>query len=371
MNKPIRVLHVLGALNPGGVETFIMNLYRQIDTSIVQFDFALTQGKKSFFDDEVLERGGRIYYFDQNKKISTNLSRVIKNCGPYSAVHSHVYFYSGVVLLIAKMNGVQIRIAHAHNTAFGKRETIIRKSYELIMRKMVLTYATHLLGCSIDACRYVFGTNCMSDPRCNVFYNAFDIFSYVYDSKGRKEIRDMYSISDHFVVGHVGRFEKQKNHMQLVEHFSEFLKLKEDSILLLVGRGRLMDSVHEKCIELGIENNVVFAGAQKNTQPYYSAMDLFLFPSLYEGLGTVLIEAQANGLPCVTTEKEVPYEVDVSGKVTFVPLNSPSAIWARKMLDATFNIENRSCPKKVWENYDIRQTAKTITQIYIGNDKRK
>ena len=163
MTEPIRV-HVFGARTPGGVETFVLNVYRAIDTTRVQFDFALTQGVKSLFDDEVLARGGRIYYFDQHRSMQQNLAHVLKTGGPFAAVHSHVYFYSGVVVTIARAHGVPVRIAHAHNTSFGQVYTLKRRVYEWLMRKLIWRNATQLLGCSTDACEFVFGPGCMDDP---------------------------------------------------------------------------------------------------------------------------------------------------------------------------------------------------------------
>ena len=152
MSEPIRVLHMFGALNPGGVETFVMNLYRCIDREKVQFDFALTQGEKSFFDDEVLSLGGRIFYFDTGKSMMKNLTRIFNQEGPFVAIHSHVYFYSGAVLENAYRHGVPVRIAHAHNTSFGQVYTLKRRAYEWLMRKLILKHilahfqATELSG---------------------------------------------------------------------------------------------------------------------------------------------------------------------------------------------------------------------------------
>jgi len=365
MSEPIRVLHVFGALNPGGVETLVMNIYRIIDREKIQFDFALTQGKKSLLDEEVLSLGGRCFYFDQSKSIAENLSQLLRERGPFAAVHSHVYFYSGDVLRIAGKHGVPVRIAHAHNTSFGQKYTLKRRVYEWLMRRWILRYATDLMGCSTDACEFVFGKGIMGDKRCHVFYNAFDVAAFVFNKEKADKIKKQYGIEGKFVVGHVGRFETQKNHTQLVEQFAAIRKSRPDSVLLCVGRGSLMDDTRKKCEALGISEAVIFAGAQIDTPSYYSAMDVFLFPSLYEGLGSVLIEAQAAGLFCVTTKDLVPEEINVTGRAAFVPLDAPPEQWADAVLSAPERYKTSSGNKVVKAKYDIRRGAKILCDIYL------
>ena len=365
MSEPIRVLHIFGALNPGGVETLVMNIYRCIDREKVQFDFALTEGEKSFFDDEVMSLGGRIFYFDRSKSMMSNLTEIFEKSGPYKVMHSHVYFYSGAVLLNAKMHNVPVRIAHAHNTSFGQVYTLKRKAYEWLMRKLIMQNATDLLGCSTDACEFVFGEGCMDDARCRVMYNGFDVEAFKYNKERGNAIRKQYGIENKFVVGHVGRFEDQKNHTQLVEQFAAIKKLREDAVLLCVGRGSLMSEIREKCEKLGISESVIFAGAQKDTPSYYSAMDVFLFPSLYEGLGSVLIEAQANGLYVITSKDVVPADIDVTGNATFVPLEASAEEWATKVVSAPDRDADDAVNKTVGEKYDVRTVTDTLCEIYL------
>lgn len=363
-NVPIRVLHVFGALNPGGVETLVLNVYRCIDRSKIQFDFALTQGVKSLFDDEVLEMGGRPFYFDQTRSLISNLSEILENYGPFQAIHSHVYFYSGAILKTAVRYGVPVRIAHAHNTSFGQVYTWKRKAYEWLMRKLILRYSTVMLGCSTDACEYVFGDGCMSDPRCSILYNGFDVNSFRFCEEDRNIIRKKYNLSNSLVVGHVGRFEDQKNHTQLVEQFAELHKIQPNTMLLLVGRGSLMDTVKRKCEQLGIINFVVFAGAQKKPAPYLSAMDVFLFPSLYEGLGSALIEAQANGLQVITSADVVPADINVTGNASFISLSEEPDVWAKKIQLSFGRKDPNIANAKVAEKYDIKRVTEKLADIY-------
>ena len=365
MSEPIRVLHIFGALNPGGVELLVMNIYRCIDREKIQFDFALTNGVKSFFDDEVLSLGGRIFYFDKSKSMMRNLSQIFETKGPFKVMHSHLYFYSGAILRNAKKHNIPVRIAHAHNTSFGQVYTLKRRAYEWLMRKLILQNATDLLGCSADACKFVFGDDCMNDPRCAVMCNGFDVDAFAYNKQKGDAIRKQYGIEDKLVVGHVGRFEDQKNHTQLVEQFAAIKKRREDAVLLCVGRGSLMTEIREKCERLGISESVIFAGAQKDTPSYYSAMDVFLFPSLYEGLGSVLIEAQANGLRVVTSKTVVPDDIDVTGSATFVPLEASADVWADAVLAASVRITDSSANVKVKELYDIKSVTENLCRIYL------
>lgn len=365
MSEPIRVLHIFGALNPGGVETLVMNIYRCIDRERIQFDFALTEGKKSFFDDEVTSLGGRIFYFDQSKTKMQNLTDVFKTEGPFKAMHSHVYFYSGAVLRNAAKHGVPVRIAHAHNTSFGQKNTLKRKAYEWTMRKLILANATDMLGCSTDACEFVFGEGIMDDSRCSVLYNGFDVDAFKYDDEKGNRIREKYGLQDKLVVGHVGRFEEQKNHVQLVEQFAAIYEKNKAAVLLMVGRGSLMDSIKEKCKMLGIYDACIFAGAQKDTPSYYSAMDVFLFPSLYEGLGSVLIEAQANGLHVVTSKTVVPYDIDVTGNATFMPLEATAEEWADAVLVVAERETGDKANRKVHSLYNIKDVTERLCEIYF------
>ena len=365
MDEPIRVLHIFGALNPGGVETLVMNIYRCIDREKVQFDFALTEGKKSFFDDEVLSLGGRIFYFDKSKSMQQNLSEIFETKGPFKVMHSHVYFYSGLVLRNAKKHNIPVRIAHAHNTSFGQVYTLKRRAYEWLMRKLILQNATDLLGCSVDACEFVFGEGCMEDSRCSVMCNGFDVEAFKYNEESREKIRKQYGIEGKLVVGHVGRFEDQKNHKQLVEQFAAIYKKRPDAVLLMVGRGSLMDGIKEKCKELGIYDACVFAGAQKDTPSYYSAMDVFLFPSLYEGLGSVLMEAQASGLHVITSKDVVPDEIDVTGNATFVSLDAAAENWADTVLANSDRVINNTANMMVKETYDIKKVTEGLCNIYL------
>ena len=182
MSEPKRVLHVFAALDSGGVANFVMNAYRRIDRSKVQFDFALTSGQESMSDSEARSLGGRTFYFSPELSLCESLRRVLTEDGPFDAVHSHVFFYSGLVLKTAKRCGVPVRIAHAHNADTGEGSSLLRRAYRTAMRHLIRKNATLMLGCSEKACRYVFGERCMSDGRTLVMPDGIDCERFAFNA---------------------------------------------------------------------------------------------------------------------------------------------------------------------------------------------
>lgn len=362
MNKPIRVLQVFAALDSGGVSNFVMNAYREMDTERIQFDFAMTAGEKSLYDDEVLSRGGRIFYFDTTKNIQTNLRRILREEGPYRAVHSHLFFYSGLVLAEAKKMGVPIRIAHAHNAHTGEARSLPRLAYERGMQILILANATHLLGCSEKACRYVFGDKIMRDTRAAVMPDGIDCDRFAYNPEVREQVRKEYGLEGKFVVGHVGHFNPAKNHQKILSVFSEVCRYREDAALLLVGDGELEQDVRDRTAELGLGEKVVFAGAHKDVERFYQAMDVFLFPSQYEGFGMAMIEAQASGLQCVASDV-VPQETNVSGKASYLSLQASSTEWAQHI--CALQGRDYNCAELIKaKGYDNRKVSQQMIALY-------
>ena len=362
MSEPIRVLQVFAALNAGGVENFVMNVYRRIDRNKIQFDFAMTSGQKGYYDEEVLSMGGRIFYFDSTRSLSDNLEDVLRKEGPFTVVHSHVFFYSGLVLRQAKKCGVPVRIAHAHNAHTGESASLVRKTYEATMRHLIKSNATVLLGCSEKACRYVFGENCMSDSRSMVMPDGIDCERFAFNEKVRNKVRSEYGIENKFVVGHVGHFNPAKNHEKILSVFAELAKRREDVVLLLVGDGNLEENVRAKADELGLKDKVIFAGAHKDVENMYQAMDVFLFPSRYEGFGMAMIEAQAGGLACVASDV-VPKDTNADGRAVYLPLEEADGVWA----DAILSAPARSAEKisEIKSCFDIDATVERLEKIYL------
>lgn len=364
MSEPIRVLHVFGALNPGGVENFVMNMYRRMDISEVQFDFAMTSGGKGIYDEEVLARGGRIFYFDGGRSLIENLNAVFEKSGPFAAVHSHIFFYSGLVLSSAKKHGVPIRIAHAHNAHTGESRSVMRLAYEALMRRLINRNATCMLGCSEKACRYVFGDRAAEDGRAAVLPDGIDCKRFAFDPGAREKMREKYGLDGKFVVGHVGHFLPAKNHEKILGVFKRISE-KRDAALMLTGDGPLEEDVRSMAERLGIADRLIITGAMPDVEKSYQAMDVFLFPSRYEGFGMAMIEAQAGGLACVASDV-VPEDTNADGRAVYLPLDAPDEDWAEAVLNAPGRSQDSAGLEFLRNHYDDAAVAKKLCEIYCG-----
>ncbi len=363
MQQPYRILHVFAALDSGGVSSFVMNLYRAMGTDRIQFDFAITAGEKALYDEEVLRRGGRIFYIDTSGSIAANLRRILREEGPFYAVHSHVYFYSGLILREAGIAGVPVRIAHAHNAYTGEPRSLPRLFYERSMQALIRRYATHMLGCSEKACRHVFGDRIMTDPRAEVLPDGIDCKRFAYDPAVRASVRQAYGIEGSYVVGHVGHFNPAKNHSKILSVFSEVCRRRDDAVLLLVGDGEGEKAVREQADSLGLTDRVIYAGAHKDVERFYQAMDVFLFPSRYEGFGMAMIEAQLSGLACVASDV-VPRETNADGRAVYLPLETEDAVWGE--LVASAQERDTSSYERIAEQYDAARIADRMAAVYSG-----
>lgn len=364
----IRVLHVLYRLDQGGVENFIMNVYRNIDRTNIEFDFALISGEKSVFDEEINELGGKIYYFSKGKKtksrIEQNLKRIIDEEGPFQAIHSHCYFFSGYMLGIAKKYGIPIRIAHAHDVYKGQRYTLFRYVYEYVMRFLLQINTTNCLGCSDAAVKFVYGKN---NKKVEVIHNAINIEKYRFETEKRSRIRKQYGLEESIVVGHVGRFEDQKDHEYLIDVFSEASKERKDLKLMMIGEGSLIEKEKEHSKNLNIYEKTLFMGNRNNVNELMMAMDIFVFPSKYEGLGIVLVEAQASGLPCIISDC-LPEDTKKIGKMTILNKSDKNE-WVKMILA---HCEDKRSNNELYlkdAGYDIKQVVARLSCIYSGGDK--
>ena len=347
MSAPIRVLQVFAALDSGGVSNFVMNLYREIDTEKIQFDFAMTAGEKSLYDDEVLSRGGRIFYFDITKDVTTNLRRILREEGPFQV----------------KKAKVPVRIAHAHNAHTGESRSVPRIAYERGMQVLIRANATHMLGCSEKACRYVFGDKIMKDPRAAVMPDGIDCERFAFNPQVRGQVRKEYGLEGKFVVGHVGHFNPAKNHEKILSVFAEVCRRRNDAALLLVGDGELEQNVRNRVSELGLTDRVVFAGAHRDVERFYQAMDVFLFPSRYEGFGMAMIEAQASGLGCIASDV-VAHETAVNIDVKFLKLQLSDTEWANALLMEASQ-DRKNAYHAVQARYGVDCTAHQMEKLYL------
>jgi glycosyltransferase EpsF len=327
-----RILHVIGCMDRAGTETFIMNCYRQIDRTAIQFDFVVISGEQGAYDAEIESMGGRIYRVARPKLINLaqfmiQLRKVMVEHGPYSAVHSHVYLLSGLVMSAAQWARVPVRIAHSHSTQDGQANSTRRNLYRSSMKFLIRRHATQFLGCSSPACQQLFGPTSLSRYRAQVVRNGIDIPKPV-NVESKNAVRQALGLQDSkIVLGHVGRFEYPKNQSFLVDLLQMLSKEEPSASLVLVGDGSQRCDVENQAAHLGLSRSVVFAGIRDDVNRILTAFDVFVFPSFYEGLGLAVIEAQAAGIPCIVSES-IPPEVDIGlGLVEKVSLDAGINVW--------------------------------------------
>ena len=377
----VRIIHVVGGMNRGGAETLIMSIFRNIDRDHFQFDFAVETNQPCHYDDEIICMDGQIIPHPHPKKglrdYGKALKKTLQNYGPYDVIHSHVYQLSGYVLSIANKSSVPIRIAHSHNTQDSRPNSLPRNIYRAYMRWMIRHYATHLLGCSRDACESLFGQNCWQDQRVEIFPNAIDLSPYEALPKNRHILRENLKLPvDVPLIGHVGRFTRQKNHQFLIEVFASLLQKIPTAHLVLVGDGLLRPEIEALIKAKGIHSNVHLLGVREDVPEIMGALDLFLFPSFYEGLGIVLVEAQAAGVPCLVANT-VPEDVQIVPELLkFEPLDAGADYWAFAISNLLFKSKESgvALSLRYMENikkagYDIRvATNKLQDRIYRGGE---
>ncbi len=367
-DSPIRVLQVLGGLFHGGAEAMIMNLYRHIDTSLVQFDFLVHTPQEGVFDQEIQTRGGMIFHAPMYKGTNHLAYKkwwkdFLQQHQEYRCIHFHIRGTSSIAIPICKKYGRKT-IIHAHSTSNGKSLTSSIKSlFQLSLRKD----ADFLFACSEPAGKWLFGENVLTLPNFHLLKNAIDTNIYQFSQEIRNHVRRELDLENAFVVGHIGRFIDAKNHGFLLDIFNEVLIQKPNAKLLLVGDGPNRKAIENKADKLEIRQSVIFVGFRSDVHKLLQAMDVFVFPSLFEGLPVTLIEAQANGLPCVASNT-VPSEVRLTALVEFITLETPPINWAEQVVCKKRQLEEaQSIQNAIVEaGYDIVNSSKELQAFYLG-----
>lgn len=360
MTEPIRVAQMMTDMNYGGVEMVVMNYYRHIDRTKVQFDFFALEGSAVPQREEIERLGGRVYIVPKYTHLSAYEKEIIRlfKQNQYKIVHSHMNTLSVFSLWGAKKAGIPNRIAHNHSTA-GKGETK-KNIIKYALRPFAKIYPTKLCACSQYAGEWLYGKN----AEFQVFNNAIDLSRYSYDPQKAAAVRKELGLEDKLVVGHIGRFCYQKNHDFLIDIFNEIHKQRQEAVLLLIGEGELEQDIRNKVKKLGLTDSVRFMGKQKDTSRFYQAMDCFVLPSRYEGLGVVAIEAQACSVPviCLTA---VPKDAKITSSVKFIGLDESSSNWADCVLDVIKTQVKRNEREEVRKaGYDIEVEAQKLTDFY-------
>lgn len=360
--KPIIVAQIMGKWVGGGVESVIMNYYRHLDHSKVQFDFICDEDSTRIPYDEIKKLGGRVFLvpkYQNLPKYLKVLEKLFKE-NQYRIVHSNINTLSVFPLYAAKKAGVPIRISHSHSTSNPKEWK--RNFIKNILRPFSKRYATDYFACSEVAGRYLFGNKTFNRGEVKIIHNAIDIDKFKFDEVARKKLRKELGIKDStIVIGHVGRFVQQKNHTFLVDVFKEYHKKNPDSKLLLVGSGPLEDEIKKKVERLGLKDSVLFLGQRDDINKLYSVMDIFCLPSLYEGLPVVGVESQAAGLPIIFSNG-VSHEAIISKNAKIVPTQETGA-YIKKMDEITQENKQRALAS-INENMSIKNEAPKLEAIY-------
>jgi glycosyltransferase involved in cell wall biosynthesis len=365
----MRILHVVGKLDRGGAETWLVQTLRHIDRSKYQFDFLVHTEEPGAYDDEVRALGARVIPCVKPSnpvKYARNFLRVLKKYGPYDCVHSHVRHFSGVVLLLARIRKIPVRIVHSHSDTRLKdqKSGYARRIYLSSMNKLLRTHATSGLAVSRSAAESLFGKKWDEDGRWRICLPGIDLVPFSCPVN-RDAIRAQLGIpEDAFVLGHVGRFSPSKNHRLLVSIAENVCRTKPKSIFLLVGDGPLRDSIENLVRSAGLTHRFIFTGARNDVPALLQgAMDAFIFPSLFEGLGLGVIEAQSAGLPCFISSG-VPNEAVIPGsRVSRFAADASAREWADAIV-RTDRLSRVDKPLLSLKDYSIERATERLCSAY-------
>lgn len=363
MKEPIRILQILNSLSTGGAETFVMNLYRNINRDKIQFDFLLRSTNNSQdLEDEVVSLGGKIYYTAPfPKKFFKNYRQVrefFKNHEEYKIIHLHANSLLYITpFIVAKKEIVTGRILHSHSTRTA--DNSLYKYLHYFNRFFVKKLGTHFFACSDEAGKWMF-----KDNEFHIINNAIDTKKYCYNENICPGIRTKLGLEEAFIIGHVGRFVYAKNHSFLIDIFKEIYKRDKSSRLLLIGSGELENETKNKVNMMGLSDKVIFMGNRQDVPELLQVMDVFVFPSHFEGLPIALIEAQASGLICFVSDK-VSDKAKITELLEFVPLNESANEWAMKIINSKGKFPKANMFKNICENnFDISDNAVKMEKLY-------
>ena len=361
--KPIRIAHVIGKLNAAGVEAVVNNYYRNINHDKYQFDYFIDADSTCQPLQELIDMGARYYVVPPYQRLPQYLLTLMKYFkeNHYKIVHSGMNTLSVFPLFAAWLAKVPVRINHNHSTS-AKGE-IKKNFFKYLLKPFSRLFATHCCACSRFAGEWLFGKKMVECGKVRIFNNAIDFEKFAFDSSVRNEIRKALGIDNKFVVGHVGRFCFQKNQLFLIDVFKEVYERDNNAILLLIGIGELEDEVRNKVLSLDLQNKVIFLGARTDVNRFYQAMDVFVFPSRYEGLGLVGIEAQAAGLPCVFSSN-IPDEAVITKNTKVLSLEKNINIWAQFIINSKGLRRVNTKQEIINSGFDIKIEAKKMEEYY-------
>ncbi len=375
-NKPIRILLLFTVMDRGGAETMVMNYYRHMDRQQIQFDFMVHRERRGAYDDEIESMGGRIYrmppIYPQNFiRYKRMLKEFFDEHDEYQIIHSHMSELGYFAFEEAKRHGVPVRICHAHNAPDFKHENLIQY-IKLIPRYYFIRRIRHLTT-DFFVCSNIAGVWLYGKERQNEFVfmrNAIETEKFLYNVDEANAIRQELGILNQRLICHVGRFNRQKNHSFLIDIFKEIHEIDADSILLLIGDGDLRKEIEDKVNRFNLQDNVRFLGVRDDVPQLLKASNVLLFPSYYEGLSVVLVEAQATGIRCVVTNSLAKETVICENQMILVPLQKSAKEWADIVLNEKSDNREYAVDIMKEEGWDVSVNAKWLQDYYLNSMKR-
>ena len=366
----VRVLHIFHNMGNGGIENFVMNYYRVIDREKIQFDFLTSVEEEGYFDEEIKKMGGHIYHAYPKKKNPIknyfSIAKIVRDKG-YNIVHRHTgSAISNIDLLAARHGGAEVLISHSHATQAGKKW--LHYLARIIFRVKVEEFA-----CSKEAGRWLFGKSDVENGKVQIIRNAIETQLYKFDEEERRKVREEKNASGKLIIGHVGNFNEVKNQTFIIDIFDSIQRRSENVELWLVGDGEWREKIEKKVEKLELQKKVVFWGKRNDVSNIMQGMDVFLFPSLHEGFGIVLIEAQCSGMYCLASIDTIPKEVNITGTVKFISLNESAETWGEEIIKISKKDWGRECGYKCIKEagFDIKDAAKDLERRYLTYARQK
>ena len=367
----IRVLQIVQSMNRGGIENFIMNIYRHIDREKIQFDFLLNEQNRSVFEDEIEALGGIVYRMPRLKlsnplKYIKAVDKFFKTHPEYKICHSHYNAVSAIPLWLAKHNGIKYRISHSHTAIPKNRKTNKPRVIIWMLKLLLKKVAIHRFACGKEAGKWLYGENAMNNGLVKIVNNAIEVDKFNFNPIIRNNIRKQLDVSDNtIVIGQIGSFSYIKNQHFTIDVLCKLRDIVSDVKCLFVGDGTLRPEIEQYAKELGVADKCIFTGAVSNVCDYAQAMDVFLFPSFFEGLGICAIEAQASGLKCFVSDG-VPKECKVTDLVEFLPLSAGADEWAKNISNSCVYDRYGRYEEIRLAGYDAVATAEELQEFYIN-----
>lgn len=376
MSEPIRILNLFTIMNRGGAETMVMNYYRKIDRTKVQFDFMVHRQERGAYDDEIEAMGGRIFrmcpIFPQNfGKYKKMLKAFFDEHPEYKILHSHMSELGCYAFTEAEKHGIKVKICHAHNAPV-KESMNLKEKGQLVFRdyfkKKMLPYTDHLFICGEEAGNWLYGEE--NKNRFVMMNNAVDAQQFRFSPAVRDEMRRDMGLEGKFILLNVGRFNPQKNHTFILDIFKEIKAIHGNSVLLLAGNGNLENEIKEKCHTLGLDDSVRFLGLRSDIDRLLQCADIFLFPSLYEGLPVTMVEAQSSGIKCFISDV-IPQQCVLTDDVTALSLKESAEYWAKQIVPLSGGYDRKDRYEDMLRaNFDITANAEWLCDFYISEYKK-